>query len=204
MPIFEAHALRFAYPGEAPLLRDVSLAIEAGVTLLHGDTGSGKSTLLRIFAGALPASGVLTLANVRLDQDRAAYERHVFWCEPTTDRFDQLDVRAVTAALSAGDASFDAAQWQTLVDGFALGPHLAKPMYMLSTGSKRKVWLSAALASGRALVLLDEPAGGLDAASRVCLWRALARPRSVQAVVLASAERIEQLPLRATIELPLR
>jgi hypothetical protein len=36
-----------------------------------------------------------------------------------------------------------------MVEGFALTPHLDKPVHMLSTGSKRKVWFGAALASGR-------------------------------------------------------
>ncbi|MGK2899013.1 MAG: ABC transporter ATP-binding protein, partial [Burkholderiaceae bacterium] len=100
---------------------------------------------------------------------------------------------------------FGARQWSTLVDGFALTPHLDKPLYMLSTGSKRKVLLAAALASGRALVLLDEPTGGLDAASVRCLWQALARlaQQADRAIVIASAERIDQVPLAGTIELPL-
>ena len=78
-------------------------------------------------------------------------------------------------------------------------------MYMLSTGSKRKVWLAAALAGGRALTLFDEPTGGLDAASIACLWRALGgiAQRADRAVVIASAERIDRVPLAATIELPL-
>jgi ABC-type nitrate/sulfonate/bicarbonate transport system ATPase subunit len=36
---------------------------------------------------------------------------------------------------------------------------------MLSTGSKRKVWLSAAFASGAALTLIDQPFAALDAPS---------------------------------------
>ena len=83
---------------------------------------------------------------------------------------------------------------------------------MLSTGTRRKVWLAAALASGRALVLLDEPTGGLDAGSRECLWQALRevaqratdRPEAATIVIVASAERIDQVPLAATFEMPLR
>jgi len=79
-------------------------------------------------------------------------------------------------------------------------------MYMLSTGSKRKVWLAAALASGRALTLLDEPAGALDGASVRFLWRSLAElaERPDRAIVVASAERIDSVPLVGLMELPLR
>jgi len=109
--------------------------------------------------------------------------------------------------LRGDDADFDAAEWQALVDGFALTPHLDKPMYMLSTGSKRKVWLAAALASARALTLLDEPTGALDAASINCLMRALARISERQrdrAIVVASAEQLDRVPLAGVIALPLQ
>jgi len=204
--LLDLHDLGFAYPGQAPLVSGWSAHIGAGVTLLHGDTASGKSTLLRILAGALPATGHLTLAGARLDADPDTYRRNVFLCEPATDAFDQVTARACTASLSAGDAAFDEAAWQVLVEGFALTPHLDKPLYMLSTGSKRKVWLAAALASGRALTLLDEPTGGLDAASIRCLWRALGElaDRPDRAVIIASAELIDRMPLAGTIALPLR
>ncbi|MEP7101000.1 MAG: ATP-binding cassette domain-containing protein, partial [Burkholderiales bacterium] len=117
------------------------MTIDAGVTLVHGDTGSGKSTLLRCLSGDLGAAGRLTLAGVRLDADRAAYRRNLLLSDPSTDAFDQVTARVCTASLCEGDAGFDAAEWQTLVDGFALKPQLDKPLYMLSTGSKRKVWL---------------------------------------------------------------
>ena len=204
--VLHLQALNFAYADQPALLADWSASVGAGVTLLHGDTGSGKSTLLRLMAGALPANGGrLTLAGVHLDEDAKGYRRKLFFCDPATDAFDQRTARDTTALLSVGDARFDEDRWQSLVEGFALAPHLDKPMYMLSTGSKRKVWLAAALASCRALVLLDEPTGGLDAASVNCLWRELmhAAGQAGRAVVIASAERINRVPLAGVIELPL-
>ncbi|MES2992355.1 MAG: ATP-binding cassette domain-containing protein [Pseudomonadota bacterium] len=203
--ILRVDDLTVAHAGAAPLVAHWSAVIGPGVTLLHGDTGSGKSTVLRALAGQHPVTGRLTLAGAALDADAAAYRRRVFFCEATTDAFDQITARAATAALSDGDTAFDAARWAELADGFSLAPHLDKPLYMLSTGSKRKVWLAAALASGRPLVLLDEPTGGLDAPSVRCLWAALARiaAGADRAVIVASAERLAQVPLAATIELPL-
>ena len=194
-------------PGQRALASGWSDSIGAGVTLLHGDTGSGKSTLLRVMAGALAAVGRLTLAGVRLDEDREAYQRNVFWCDPATQAFDQVTVRVCTASLSAGDAGFSESEWRALAEGFKLIPHLDKPLYMLSTGSKRKVWLAAALACARALVLLDEPTGGLYGASIGCLWSAFGRfaqARAERAIVVASAERIDRVRLAGSIELPLR
>lgn len=205
-PILHIDNLHFAYPGDAPIAAGWSARIGAGVTLLQGDTGSGKSTLLRLLAGALPATGGrLTLAGAASPEAAEAYRRQVFFIDPATDAFDAMGVEECAASLRRADVPFDAARWQALVDGFSLGPHLAKKMFMLSTGSKRKVWLAAALASRRPLTLLDEPTGGLDAGSTRCLWRTLAEvaQEGSRAVIVASGERIDGVPLAATITLPL-
>ena len=201
--ILEIDQLGFAYPGEPPLLRGWTYAIAPGLTQLHGDTGSGKSTVLRLLAGNLSGSGQLTLAGLPFEGD--AYRRLVFYVDPTTRAYDQISGRACTGLLSQDDAGFDAARWQALVDSFNLAEHIDKPMYMLSTGSKRKVWLAAALASGRRLVLLDEPTGGLDGPSVRALWSALGdfAKSTTRAVVLASSEPVTRVPLAATVQLPL-
>ena len=205
--VLHVQRLSFTYADQPALVSDWSTSITTGVTLVHGDTGSGKSTLLRLIAGDEAASaGGLTLAGTRLDDDPVAYRRNVFWCDPATDTFDRVTARECSASLSAGDTGFVAAAWQALVDGFALAPHIDKPMYMLSTGSKRKVWLAAALASGRLLTLLDEPTGGLDAPSIACLTDSLAQlsAHPARAIVVASSERLARVPPAGLIELPLR
>ncbi len=204
-PILEIQNLHFAYPDQPALADGWSATVGDGVTLLYGDTGSGKSTLLRVLAGTLPAAGQLTVAGTRLGADSEAYRRHVFFCEPASEAFDQLSVQACTALLGEGDAEFDKAEWQRLVEAFSLTPHLEKQMFMLSTGSRRKVGLAAALASGRPVVLLDDPVGALDARSIHGLWQAIERriAQPGRAVVVASSERITEVPLAACIELPL-
>jgi len=204
-PLLQIDALRFAYPDQPALVSNWNASVGPGVTLLYGDTGSGKSALLKVIAGTLPASGRLTLAGASLDAVPEAYRRQVFFVDPVTDRFDQLSARECTASLVEGDASFNEAKWQAIADGFSLAPHLDKKMFMLSTGSKRKVWMAAGLASGRPLVLLDEPTAGLDMPSTRCLWATLSgfAAQARQAVIVASAARIDTVPLAATIELPL-
>lgn len=206
-PILQVDALGVAYPGQPPIASNWSTAVGPGATLLYGDTGAGKSALLQAIAGALPATGRLTVAGAELAASPEAYRRNVFFVDPSTERFDQATVHECTAALREGDAGFSDARWQSLVEGFSLGPHLGKSMFMLSTGSKRKVWLAAALACGRPLVLLDEPAAALDAGSVRHLWRSLSelvRSGAPRAFLVASAERIDTVPLAGTIELPLR
>jgi len=206
-PLLDIRQLRVGYPGQTPIVDGWSGHIAAGVTLVHGDTGAGKSTLLRVLAGLQPAdAGRLTAAGIELAHDAAGYRRHVFFGDHTDPALDPVTGRACAADLRKDDPAFDEAFWNQMVEGFALAPQIDKPMYMLSTGSRRKVWLASALASGRALVLLDEPTGGLDAPSRRCLWQALTRwaTQRDQAVIVGSGESLGDVPLAATITLPLR
>ncbi len=202
-PILVVKDLCFAYPGRPPLLSGWSASIGAGLTQLYGDDGSGKSTLLRLLAGRFPAKGELTLARAGSSADLKSYQRGVFFVDPETDEFNEGTALACTALLRAGDANFDEASWRSCVEGFSLAAHLDKPMYMLSTGSKRKVWLAAGLASGRELTLFDEPTAALDAASIRFFWRALAETagRPERAVVVASAAQIVSAPLAGYVEL---
>ena len=61
--------------------------------------------------------------------------------------------------------AFDDVLLLALIEGLSLYDHIAKAMYMLSAGSKRKVWLAAAFASGATVTLIDEPFAALDKAS---------------------------------------
>lgn len=59
----EFHGLSFAYPGRAPLFRDLNLTIPAGKTVaLVGPTGSGKSSLAKLIMRFYePSAGAITL-----------------------------------------------------------------------------------------------------------------------------------------------
>ena len=203
--ILQVHALRFAYPGHATLLRALSFDLPAGITLLEGDTGSGKTTLLRLLAADLRAgSGSLTLGGHSLADDTAAYCRGVCWFDPRDPAWDGLTPAGLMAAQRQAHPGLDAAAWQRHLGGFDLAPHLAKPLYALSTGSRRKAGLAVALAAGAALTLLDEPTAGLDAASLAYLAQALAEAAAAprRALLLAGCHGLDALPLAGVLTLP--
>ena len=204
--VLRVEGVSFAYPGQPMLLANWSAAIPPGVTLLFGDTGSGKTAVLRLLAGTGPVDGRLTLGDHCFDTDPAAYRRAVFWHEPGSDAFDQQSPRQIGATMHTERPGFDPAAWDHHAAAFALGAHLDKPLYMLSTGSKRKVWLAAALAAASPLTLLDEPFGALDAPSSAHLRRALADAamRRDRALIVASSEVPVGVPLAGRVDLPMR
>lgn len=201
--LLQVEGLHFAYP-QRPLFADWSACLDAGATLVLGGESSGKTTLLRLMAGALAAdAGRLVLHGTLLADAPRAYRQQVFWEDPRSDAIDPLTVRDWLQSLPARYRAWDAKALADHVRGFALEPHLDKCFYMLSTGSRRKVLMAAALASGAPLTLIDEPVGGLDRPSLLYLQQALAghavEPR---AIVVAHYEALPGVPWVQVLELP--
>lgn len=164
-PILQVENLSFSYP-ERPLFNNMSFDVPSGITVVRGGDGCGKTSLLRLLAANLAATGgQLRIRGVSLHEQLRAYQQEVFWIEPDTEAFDQMTVADYFTSLKKTYARFDESLLPGLSQGLALGPHLHKQLFMLSTGSKRKVWLAAAFAAGATLNLLDDPFAALDKAS---------------------------------------
>ncbi len=200
----QVDGLCFAYP-QRELFTDWSARITPGVTLVRGGYGSGKSTLLRLLAGELPAqAGQLRLNNASLREQPGAYRQQLFWADPRSCALDQITPLDYVHSLQRLYPGLNETLWGELSQGLALTPHLDKPLYMLSTGSKRKVWLAAAFAAGAAVTLLDEPFAALDKASIGLVLELLqdAARHPTRAWVLAHYEAPGDVPLAQIIDLP--
>lgn len=163
MPWLEVDGLHFGYLPGQPLFRAWSARVGPGVTLVQGDESTGKTTLLRLLAGELrPTAGQIRLDGVTAEAAPQDQAQRVFWIEPRTTAHDATPVQEFLAAQARRFPNWDDARRGELVEGLGLTEHLHKPVYMLSTGSRRKVWLAAAFASGATLTLLDDPFAALD------------------------------------------
>ena len=171
----QVDGLRFAHAGR-PLWDGWSHRWSPGVSLVLGGDGAGKSTLLRLLAGTERAQGGrITLTGVDAGQG-APYRAQVAWTDPRQPGLpaqDGLTPARWWQTLPARYPGWRAADLQTHIDGWALAPHQDKPFHALSTGTQRKVFMAAALASGAPLTLIDEPVAGLDKASVAYLQSAL-------------------------------
>lgn len=201
--MLQVDGLCFAYP-ECKVLDQWSTALPPGLALVRGDESSGKTTLLRLLAGELVAqTGRITLRGVNQQDAPKAYAQQVFWADPRSDDFDKLTARSWLDGLPARYPLWDAAVLAAHTEGFTLHEHLDKPFYALSTGSKRKVLMAGALASGAALTLIDEPIGGLDKPSMHYLAQALAAQasRPGRLVVVAHYEALAGVPWGSVVDL---
>lgn len=163
--ILQARDVTFEFP-QQPVFSHFSATLRAGITYVAGGESCGKSTLLRLFAGDLtPQAGSIEVCDFSSKDKLASYKKHVFWIDPRTSAHDHLSPNDYFDLQRKDYPEFDDALLLELIEGLRLSDHVSKAIYMLSAGSKRKVWLAAAFASGATATLLDEPFAALDKAS---------------------------------------
>ena len=157
--------LSLSYPG-CVVLRDFSAQPANGLVLVRGGGGRGKTSLMCVLAGELAAdAGQLQLGGVWLHEQPEDYRQQVFWADTRSAAHDALTCGDYLAKVQHHYPAFDEARLHRAIEGLSLAPHLDKNIFMLSTGSKRKLYLAAAFACGAALTLLDTPFAALDKVS---------------------------------------
>jgi ABC-type multidrug transport system ATPase subunit len=204
-PILEVNGITFQFPQKL-VFNNFSTSLPAGITYVTGDESTGKTTLLRLLAGDLTAqAGEVVLNNISATKDLASYRKHVFWMDPRTAKHDQLVVNDFFDIQRKLYPSFDEAALADMIQRLSLTEHLSKEIYKLSAGSKRKVWLAAAFASGATVTLLDEPFAALDKVSINFLLERLERVahNTNRAWVIADYEAPPHLSIVFTIDLDL-
>ena len=180
MPI-RIERLGFSY-ADYVVFADLNATLTPGLSLVTGAESCGKSTLLKLLARRLkPQSGVIT-----------GDDYSVYWADAQSDAFDQISTLEYFASLEQNFPLFDQPLASTIAIALGLEPHLNKPLYMLSTGSKRKVWIAAGFASTAQLTLIDEPYAALDGTSS----------RAVTELLLAASQHKTRMCLIADYQAP--
>lgn len=164
-----ADGLAFAYPGSNRHWL-WNLTFGPGLTWVRGSNGSGKSTLLKVLAGGLaPNAGALRLGAVDGIVQPFEYKRKVFWCGPDSTPFGHLTGYEFMGFMRSLYPDFRIEALGPHLQSFGIEPFMKQRLHRLSTGTQRKIWVTAALLSRAPVVLLDEPFNGLDVASRAHL-----------------------------------
>lgn len=144
--------------------------------LLTGRNGAGKSTLLRVLSLLTPVlRGEIAWDGNHVREDADAWRARLAWLGHADAIKGDLTVReALMAAyrLRAGVAP-PRQLWDAAVARFDMAALLDRPGRYLSAGQSRRVALTRVMLSGAPVWLLDEPASGLDEASRQALHAAL-------------------------------
>lgn len=184
--------------GSVHAVRDLSFVAPRGkVTALVGPNGSGKSTLMLMLASLLaPDQGRVLLHGIDPSQDSPAVRSMVGWMPDQFGAWDSLRVAEVLEVM--GRAYFlPAAQVRTRVQELLqlmdLVPLAQQPAHVLSRGQKQRLGLARALVHGPQILILDEPASGLDPASRRRLLKVVREVAENGSTVLVSSHILTEL-----------
>jgi len=171
-PILDLQGVDHAFPGFR--LEGIDLRLETGSILgLLGPSGAGKTTLMKLVMGQIPAhSGSVQVCGLSLPRDLKRIRQRVgYVCEdPPFEKRKQVAEIAEFAA--PWYPAWDAGRWSELLDRFEIDSYAR--IGSLSRGRRSLLSLTLALSHGADLLLLDEPATGLDAFHRRQVLRLMA------------------------------
>src|SRR5215208_2755638 len=170
-PVVAVQAVRVRF-GALEAVRDVSFNLRPGDLLgLIGPNGAGKTTLLRALAGlqAIDAGAVRVLGQ-RLVPGAADVLRHVGFTPDTPPFYEQLTVRQFLEFIGRG-YGLDRAELAERIDFWLekvwLTEKAEQKVKGLSRGMRQRLGIARTLLPNPAVILLDEPTGGLDPGGRV-------------------------------------
>lgn len=168
--MIEIRDLVFEYPGHRAL-HGVSLDVEKGaITALVGPNGAGKTTLLRCMAALeTPYAGRVAIAGLDTREAPRAIHARLGYLPDFFGLYDALSVRRCLfyAARAHGITAADAnAAVLAAAARVALSDRLEQAAGALSRGLRQRLAIAQAIVHRPAVLLLDEPAAGLDPQAR--------------------------------------
>jgi ABC-2 type transport system ATP-binding protein len=177
-------------------LERLNLAVQQGsIYGFIGPNGAGKTTTLRLLAGLLePSSGEVRLMGQRLvpggAQRLVGYMPDFFGVYDDLRVWEYLDFFARCYGLEAARRKRAVDELLSLVD---LGQKRDAYVQTLSRGMQQRLCLAHALVHDPPVLLLDEPASGLDPRARVELRELLRTLRDMGKTVLLSSHILSEL-----------
>lgn len=190
--------------GTSKALAGFDGAIPAGkVTALVGPNGAGKTTLLLILAGLLaPDGGKASVAGFDPVTDPYAVHKVVGWMPDFFGVYEGLtcgeyiELFAAAYGLPKGTHTGRMRELMSLV---GLETFIDRPVHTLSRGQKQRLGFARTIVHSPKVLLLDEPASGLDPRARIEL-RDLVRAQAAEGVaVLVSSHILTELEEMADV-----
>lgn len=192
--------LRKSY-GPRRALDGLDLAVPGGVVYgFLGPNGAGKTTTMRVLTGLVHADGgtVEILGKpFRRGMRRSLFEVGALVESPTF--YPYLSARANLRELAASGAHVPAKRIEELLDLVGLRDRANDQVQGYSMGMKQRLGIAAALLSDPKLLLLDEPANGLDPAGIVAMRDTLRALAAGGKTVFVSSHLLAEIQVMADV-----
>jgi ABC-2 type transport system ATP-binding protein len=178
-------------------VNDVSLKLRGGDLLgLIGPNGAGKTTLLRAAAGLQRLSrGKISVMDAPLDGDRDVL-RHIGFTGDTPPMYEELTVRDFLRFIAMGYGLMNRETDERIdfwLEKVWLTEKADQKIKQLSRGMRQRVGIARTLLPNPSVILLDEPAAGLDPAGRAQFRQLLCSLRDQRKALIISSHILADL-----------
>jgi ABC-type multidrug transport system ATPase subunit len=167
------------------------------VTALIGPNGAGKTTLLLMLASLLaPDSGTISVGGLDPVNNRAEVRSRIGWMPDTLGVWESLTAREILTQMARFyrlPAAGIGQRVSMMLDRVRLTDLADQPARVLSRGQQQRLSLGRALIHDPSVLLLDEPASGLDPGSRVELRTMLRQLAAAGKAVVVSSHVLSEL-----------
>ena len=181
--------------GPVLALNQVTLELTEGITGLVGANGAGKSTLIRLATGQTrPTLGRVTVGGLDAADWRARLQ--VGYCPDHDAFYEDLTGRQFVremARLCGFDRREANRRTEAVLDQVGMGDRADRPIRGYSKGMRQRVKLAQALLTDPALLVLDEPLGGIDPVGRAELLTLFRQLAADGKCLLVSSHELEEL-----------
>jgi ATP-binding cassette subfamily C protein len=203
----------YAYPGGAPVLRDVSLTIGRGRSVaLAGSSGAGKTTVADLIIGLLqPTSGEVTIDGRRLDGRAPVWQRQIGYVPQAIYLSDDTVRRNVAFGVLDGEID-DARIWSVLAlaqlaefverlpEG--LDTRVGERGARLSGGQRQRLGIARALYHGPDVLVMDEATSALDDDTEAAVSAAIERLTGAMTIIVIAHRASTVAKCDITLTLP--
>lgn len=206
--MISVHGLTFDYPG-VRALDNVSFQIPAGnITALVGPNGAGKTTLLRCLAALEePLSGSIRINGVDALAEPRRCHRQMGYLSDFFGLYEGLTVMQCllhASALNGQEPDTQERAGLRAAERLGLTDRLEAPARTLSRGLRQRLAIAQAIVHEPRVLLLDEPASGLDPEARHLLANLFLQLRNDGMTLLVSSHILAELEEYSTDMLVLR
>jgi ABC-2 type transport system ATP-binding protein len=206
--VIDVRNLTFDYPGHRAL-EDVSFRLPAGsVTALVGPNGAGKTTLLRCLAALEePLSGTVSINGIATHEKPREVHRQLGYLSDFFGLHEELTVRQCllhAAALQAIPESREEAEASRAAERLGIASKLDDRVSTLSRGQRQRLAIAQAIVHEPKVLLLDEPAAGLDPEARHALADLFLSLRDAGMTLLVSSHILAELEEYSSAMLAIR
>jgi ABC-2 type transport system ATP-binding protein len=195
--MISVNRLNFEYPG-VRALKDVSFSIKPGsITALVGPNGAGKSTLLRCLAALdHPISGAIKVDGIDVLENPRDCHRKVGYLSDFFGLYDDLTVRQCLTYATMAHGLAPQIQERAIMDAafrLEISDRLESKAGSLSRGLRQRLAIAQSIIHNPKILLLDEPASGLDPEARNSLSKLFLELRDHGMTLLVSSHILTEL-----------